>query len=113
MQDIEIAKISDVLAAIEVSEDGHNDFLDKVLTSALSEASAMTDKYGEASTITITIKVESEEHNKVAISAKIAKKIAKGVVTPVKMYLTRKRELSFENPVQPRLGFEDYENTRN
>lgn len=109
----DIVTIKDILSAIEVSEDGKNEFLDTALTTALSEAASLTDKYGEVSTITITIKVESEEHNKVAISAKIAKKIAKGVVTPVKLYLNRKKELSFENPVQPRLDGFDYENARN
>ena len=104
----DIATIKDILAAIEVSEDGKAQFLDSALTSALSEAASATDKYGKDSTITITISVEALEHNKVAISAKIVKKTAKGVVTPVALYLNRKKELSFENPYQPRLsGFDD------
>lgn len=110
----DIATIKDILSAIEVSEDGKAQFLDTALTSALSEAASATDKYGKDSSITITISVESLEHNKVAISAKIAKKVAKGVTTPVGLYLNRKKELSFENPYQPKLsGFDDDETMRN
>jgi len=109
----EIATLINILEAIEVSEDGLALFLDKALNNALSEASAATDRYGKTSTITLKISVEKEEHGKVAISATMDKKIAKGLTTPVKLYLDRKRNLSFENPTQPRLNGFDNESMRN
>ncbi len=113
MQDIDIATVDEILKTIQVNEGGYYESLNDAINKALSEAATLTDKYSKSSTLTLTLTVEPAQRGEVNISAKLGKKVAKGETLPIKLFLTRSKELSFENPVQPRLGFEDHENTRN
>jgi len=99
----------EIIEAIEVSEGGRAMFLNDAMTNALNVAIEATDRYGKESTVTVTFSVKKEEHHKVALSAKVNTKAAKGVPTPIKLYTNQKGEPFFENPFQSNFNFENDE----